>query len=205
MSGPLGELFDHGCDALNTSLIVLQTISALSLVPSHMCTILHLSTMFGFYMTTWEEFHTGTLYLGHISGPEFWTVGRIWGIRAGHVVLGITIVMILMSCITRNEYSVENFIWLQLAVGYFKALKGRIILSHCLKEEFPIKWNDGLLIAYLISNAILLVVEVDERFGYFLFLIYGVEYFVFAVSVINEICEYLKIECFKVKLNKDKE
>jgi len=67
-SGPLGELFDHGCDALNTSLGALLVaaatgiqgwLAALSLFAAHS----------NFYITTWDEYHTGSLYLAEISGP----------------------------------------------------------------------------------------------------------------------------------------
>jgi hypothetical protein len=39
-----------------------------------------------FYLTTWEEFHTGTLYLGYISGP----VEGILMLVAVYVVTGFT-------------------------------------------------------------------------------------------------------------------
>ncbi|ORX66355.1 hypothetical protein DL89DRAFT_295598 [Linderina pennispora] len=54
-SSPLGELFDHGCDALEL----------------HDCgdlTIIFLTTS-TFFLSTWEEYHTGVLYLGYINGP----------------------------------------------------------------------------------------------------------------------------------------
>ncbi|KAJ3017568.1 hypothetical protein HKX48_003492 [Thoreauomyces humboldtii] len=68
-SGPLGELFDHGCDALNTTLAGLLTASALNLHQSWWLVISILSALTNFYLSTWEEYHTGTLYLGYCSGP----------------------------------------------------------------------------------------------------------------------------------------
>ncbi|KAM0748023.1 Cholinephosphotransferase [Meredithblackwellia eburnea MCA 4105] len=68
-SGPLGELFDHGCDAINTTLEVILTASALNLGLSWWTVICLVATNANFYLTTWEEYHTGTLYLSAFSGP----------------------------------------------------------------------------------------------------------------------------------------
>lgn len=67
-SGPLGELFDHCCDALNTTLGVL-VFSATSNFPSYIILAAQFATLFNFYLTTWEEYHTGTLFLSIFSGP----------------------------------------------------------------------------------------------------------------------------------------
>ncbi|GAA6037966.1 hypothetical protein JCM8097_009513 [Rhodosporidiobolus ruineniae] len=68
-SGPLGELFDHGCDALNTTLGCLLTASALNLGLSWWTVASLVATNMNFYLTTWEEWHTGTLFLSAFSGP----------------------------------------------------------------------------------------------------------------------------------------
>ncbi|KAG0323834.1 hypothetical protein BGZ99_002451 [Dissophora globulifera] len=68
-SGPLGELFDHGCDALNTSLEVILASNALQLNQSWWTVLSHFLTLANFYLSTWEEYHTGTLYLSAFSGP----------------------------------------------------------------------------------------------------------------------------------------
>ncbi|KAI8140644.1 CDP-alcohol phosphatidyltransferase-domain-containing protein [Fennellomyces sp. T-0311] len=69
MSGPLGELFDHGCDALNTTLGVLTWASATSLGQSWWTVVSLMASLGNFYLSTWEEYHTGILYLGYFSGP----------------------------------------------------------------------------------------------------------------------------------------
>ncbi|POY72449.1 hypothetical protein BMF94_4275 [Rhodotorula taiwanensis] len=68
-SGPLGELFDHGCDALNTTLGCLLAASALNLGLSWWTIASLVATQANFYVSTWEEFHTGTLFLSAFSGP----------------------------------------------------------------------------------------------------------------------------------------
>ncbi|GAA6061052.1 hypothetical protein JCM10212_000095 [Sporobolomyces blumeae] len=68
-SGPLGELFDHGCDAINTTLGAILTASALNLGLSWWTVASLIATNCNFYLSTWEEWHTGTLFLSAFSGP----------------------------------------------------------------------------------------------------------------------------------------
>lgn len=69
MSGPLGELFDHGCDALNTTFGCVLAMGALGLGRSSIALLIFVSSMASFYLTTWEEYHTHTLFLSAFSGP----------------------------------------------------------------------------------------------------------------------------------------
>ncbi|KIP05510.1 hypothetical protein PHLGIDRAFT_128827 [Phlebiopsis gigantea 11061_1 CR5-6] len=69
MAGPLGELFDHGCDALNTTLEVVLCCRALGIGRSWWTVASQIATLANFYLTTWEEYYTGQLYLGFFSGP----------------------------------------------------------------------------------------------------------------------------------------
>lgn len=84
-SGPLGELFDHGCDAINTTLEVLLSASTLSLGQSWWTVSCLFASLANFYLSTWEEYHTGTLYLSYFSGP----VEGILMIIGLHVLSGI--------------------------------------------------------------------------------------------------------------------
>ncbi|KAJ3859246.1 Choline/ethanolaminephosphotransferase [Lentinula novae-zelandiae] len=69
MAGPLGEMFDHGCDAMNTTLEAILVSQALNLGRSWWTLASQVATLANFYLTTWEEYHTGFLYLGVFSGP----------------------------------------------------------------------------------------------------------------------------------------
>ncbi|KII93135.1 hypothetical protein PLICRDRAFT_99893 [Plicaturopsis crispa FD-325 SS-3] len=69
MAGPLGEMFDHGCDAINTTLEVILAARALNLGRSWWTVISQIASLANFYLTTWEEYHTGQLYLAEFSGP----------------------------------------------------------------------------------------------------------------------------------------
>jgi ethanolaminephosphotransferase len=89
-SGPLGELFDHGVDAINTTLEVLLFSATMNLgqgwktvltlfackssipmwlTPYFQTLPLNIVASLTFYVQTWDEYHTHTLTLGVISGP----------------------------------------------------------------------------------------------------------------------------------------
>ena len=72
-SSPLGLLFDHGCDAINSIFGSVNWIISLGLNPQEdalMCWILILGPMAMFYVATWEEYYTGSLILPIINGPN---------------------------------------------------------------------------------------------------------------------------------------
>lgn len=68
-SGPLGELFDHGVDALNTSLEVLLFAAAMNFGQGWRTVLVLFACLLTFYVQTWDEYHTKTLTLGLVSGP----------------------------------------------------------------------------------------------------------------------------------------
>lgn len=68
-SGPLGELFDHGVDALNTSLEVLLFSAAMNFGQGWRTVLVLFASLLTFYVQTWDEYHTKTLTLGLVSGP----------------------------------------------------------------------------------------------------------------------------------------
>lgn len=76
-SGPLGELFDHCVDAVNTTLSVIIFGSVTGLGYSWMLIIAQFSTLANFYLSTWEEFHTHKLFLSEFSGPVEGILGLI--------------------------------------------------------------------------------------------------------------------------------
>ncbi|QIW99164.1 hypothetical protein AMS68_004682 [Peltaster fructicola] len=68
-SGPLGELFDHGVDALNTSLEVLLFAATMKFGQGWKTILVLFASLLTFYVQTWDEYHTKTLTLGLVSGP----------------------------------------------------------------------------------------------------------------------------------------
>ena len=68
-SSPLGQLFDHGCDALNCGVGTILQTAAMNLGPSYLTAAAVALVASAFYITAWEEYHTGTMYLGYLNGP----------------------------------------------------------------------------------------------------------------------------------------
>jgi ethanolaminephosphotransferase len=72
-SSPLGLLFDHGCDAINSIIGSANVIIGMDLNPSENLFEIWL-LVFGpfvmFYIATWEHFYTGELVLPIVNGPS---------------------------------------------------------------------------------------------------------------------------------------
>jgi len=68
-SSGLGELFDHGIDSLNCTLASLLETSAMALGPTKIGALTALIPTLPMFFSTWETYHTHTLYLGYFNGP----------------------------------------------------------------------------------------------------------------------------------------
>ncbi|KAG0147167.1 hypothetical protein CROQUDRAFT_656449 [Cronartium quercuum f. sp. fusiforme G11] len=68
-SSPLGELFDHGIDSLNCVLGGIVQCAAIGTGHSFYSVFIVIVACWPMYLSTWEEYHTGVLYLGYINGP----------------------------------------------------------------------------------------------------------------------------------------
>ncbi|OAA80982.1 sn-1,2-diacylglycerol cholinephosphotransferase [Akanthomyces lecanii RCEF 1005] len=68
-SSGLGELFDHGIDSLNCTLASLFQVAAMALGTSPAGVFTALCPCVAMFFSTWETYHTHTLYLGFINGP----------------------------------------------------------------------------------------------------------------------------------------
>jgi ethanolaminephosphotransferase len=68
-SSGLGELFDHGIDSLNCTLASLCETAAMGLGTSKSGVFTALVPCLPMFFSTWETYHTHTLYLGVFNGP----------------------------------------------------------------------------------------------------------------------------------------
>ncbi|VUC35811.1 unnamed protein product [Clonostachys rosea] len=68
-SSGLGELFDHGIDSLNCTLGSLLETAAMGLGTSKAGVYTALCPCLAMFFSTWETYHTHTLYLGWFNGP----------------------------------------------------------------------------------------------------------------------------------------
>ncbi|KAJ9151862.1 Cholinephosphotransferase 1 [Pleurostoma richardsiae] len=68
-SSGLGELFDHGIDSLNCTLASLLETAAMALGTSKLGVFTALCPCVPMFFSTWETYHSHTLYLGFVNGP----------------------------------------------------------------------------------------------------------------------------------------
>ncbi|KAK9381485.1 CDP-alcohol phosphatidyltransferase-domain-containing protein [Kockiozyma suomiensis] len=68
-SSPLGELFDHGIDSLNCTLGGLIETACMGLGSTPSGAFITMVSCLAMFFSTWETYHTHTLYLGYINGP----------------------------------------------------------------------------------------------------------------------------------------
>ena len=68
-SSALGEVFDHGIDSLNCSFGAILQAGSVGHGFGYASTFIVVIAATNFYFSTWETYHTGTLYLGYINGP----------------------------------------------------------------------------------------------------------------------------------------
>jgi ethanolaminephosphotransferase len=68
-SSGLGELFDHGIDSLNCTLGSLLETASMGLGTTPAGVFTALCPCLPMFFSTWETYHTHTLYLGYFNGP----------------------------------------------------------------------------------------------------------------------------------------
>jgi len=68
-SSGLGELFDHGIDSLNCTLGSLLETAVMALGHTKKGAFTALVPCLPMFFSTWETYHTHTLYLGYFNGP----------------------------------------------------------------------------------------------------------------------------------------
>ena len=70
MSSPLGQFFDHGCDAITGVLEMMKVGASLNLACNRFMFYLTFLMAIGFFFTSWQEYVTHAFYLGPINGPD---------------------------------------------------------------------------------------------------------------------------------------
>lgn len=68
-SSPLGELFDHGIDSLNCCLGGLVQSACMGMGSTRESALVAFIPCVAMFASTWETYHTHTLYLGYLNGP----------------------------------------------------------------------------------------------------------------------------------------
>ena len=79
-SSPLGLLFDHGCDAINSIFGSANWIIGMALLPSSdswQVWALVMGPFAMFYVATWQQYYTGQLIMPIINGPNEGLMGGV--------------------------------------------------------------------------------------------------------------------------------
>jgi len=116
-SSALGHIFDHTIDSLNTPLGGLILVPCLGLGHSSMGLFMVLIGLFPMWLSTWEEYYTGTLYLGYINGPTegiliACTVQIVSGYNGPQVWNSPLSSIISTPFISQSARLVDVFIWI---------------------------------------------------------------------------------------------
>ncbi|OHT01342.1 CDP-alcohol phosphatidyltransferase family protein [Tritrichomonas foetus] len=69
-SSPLGQFFDHGCDAITGVLELLKVAMSFNMGNTTETFYFVFGMSVGFFLTSWEEYITHGFYLGPINGPD---------------------------------------------------------------------------------------------------------------------------------------
>jgi len=68
-SSPLGELFDHGCDAISSMLQTVVIISSVQFGGTIYGAALITLVNFTFFFAIWEQYYTGIMRFSAMAGP----------------------------------------------------------------------------------------------------------------------------------------
>ncbi|KAF2808590.1 ethanolaminephosphotransferase 1 [Mytilinidion resinicola] len=136
-SSGLGELFDHGIDSLNCTLASLLETAAMGYGPTKTGAFTALIPCLPMFFSTWETYHTHTLYLGYFNGP---TEGLI---------LACTIMIL------SGYYGPE--MWSTPLVAHFPSLE-----PHIGQTTFRDLWVPILISSFLIAHLPACIVNVSK-------------------------------------------
>ncbi|KAM9982679.1 hypothetical protein ACTFIZ_007210 [Dictyostelium cf. discoideum] len=173
-SSPLGELFDHVCDALSVAMFAIVMSATLRIGP-YWTFFSFIVGMWPFYLAHWEEYHAGILVMGEFNGPteaqvlfmiieiitgifgsNFWTYGTSTSV--GIIATVFVSIGAVVTCLQNfsNTYKLEN----------------RMVFSKCLLQLTPICLFTALIVIWAsVSSLIteqphLFIMTLGILFGY---------------------------------------
>ncbi len=124
-SSPLGLLFDHGADSLNTILLALSACSIMQVGPTWYFAAFVVSMAIGFYFATLEVYYVGKLDLPVINAVSDGCV--------------LVFAICILSAITGSyicHKRVGSSMWRTIAIG--GVTRGQLILSLATIVSLPV-------------------------------------------------------------------
>ncbi|KAK6461629.1 alcohol phosphatidyl transferase [Scheffersomyces coipomensis] len=143
-SGPLGELFDHCCDAVNTTFGAIIFGSVLGMGYGGLLMLTQFASVCNFYASTWEEYHTHTLFLSEFSGPVegilmIIVVYIVTGIF-GHQIWSIPLFDLNLTSIGLDTYKLDSsiiYVVLGLSSLYYNIQAAMKNVSKYYRNKYP--------------------------------------------------------------------
>jgi len=151
-SSPLGLLFDHGCDAMNTFISGLTLFTVVQLDINCSPALAYIMPMNAFFFATWEEYYVDGLHLPVINGANEGIVMVIFMFVISGI-FGTQIWLKELGPYTLNQYVVIAFIFMSVVT-----ILGNIynVYKH---DRSKIKDSLGKLIIILYIDVTILIVH----------------------------------------------
>ena len=160
-SSPLGLLVDHGTDATTTFWITMGLGSILYFSDGISYTYLWLMITFPFFLNTWEEYHTGELYLPIIHGVS---EGMLL-IAAAECISGYYGPSFWFQKFNIMGYEIQYNIALALfgfTGGMFFGLMSIVKVCRFLGNRFLVGLKDCVIYVLLVSSYLLVLLKSDS-------------------------------------------
>lgn len=151
-SSPLGQLFDHGCDALAVHFILVNLVSTLQLKHEWRAVAGMLYVYVPWWMAHWEEYHTGVM----VYGAGFWGVTE-----ANYAVAMVHFYTFLVG---PKGWTAKPLSW--LSSNSFASARYSTHLGYPLRILGNLGINDIFLIAFGVMGFGLFLDQVNRVFKY---------------------------------------
>eukprot|EP00879_Flechtneria_rotunda_P007428 GHRR01007792.1.p1 GENE.GHRR01007792.1~~GHRR01007792.1.p1 ORF type:complete len:237 (+),score=48.01 GHRR01007792.1:315-1025(+) len=126
-SSPLGQLFDHGCDALSVNLLLATIGCSLSIGCGWAHALGNLGVMFIWILAQWEEYHTSHM----LYGNEYYGV-----LECNYTLALVHVVTFLLGpCFWREP--VMHYLPIKQLHGWSKWLAEAVHINMWLHGEWP--------------------------------------------------------------------
>ena len=149
-SSPIGQFFDHGCDALTGVFELVKCCASFELNVGRRAFIFIFMFGFGFFANSWEEYCTGSFYLGVINGPD-------------EGLLLLSIAHLLSAVFPWGLYKCSHSIWID--TGYIICFAGTVLLTmHGIYKKGAISTALKTLLPVLVTIAIFLTIGIKTPY-----------------------------------------
>jgi ethanolaminephosphotransferase len=191
MSSPLGQLFDHGCDAVQSGMLSLIIIYILNIGENiFLIRSVLFSTIFIFYIANWAEYFTGVLITSNN------------GLGVTEIQFVLMFISVLTGIYGREIYNAEFFgIQANTIIIMFILIVSLISVIPVFREAYE-KANDKKIYFKMLVPILLILISIffviDEKFNGYLVFCYFMICFSFVTNVVKIIVSSMSKMKFKM-------